>query len=288
MNYIMPIKIQVSSDVELPFEIIDDGKIKLHFRKFETIEKSKLLGLKDLKIEGTKISHAPGVRHLSHNDDEDVIYCDYCFELECPQTERDNNMSFASSQMSLISRISLLLLAKRSECSFSFKPNGGIGSTRRPDFRCVPLRKPPELNLEYLDLFLKIYNEIAKLHKKERFEQLISLYELAQVTTNPQALKGSLFVTILESLFSTKDEKSELSYRFPLRMTKYLKGTYETEFRKIKDWYNSRSAYYHTGIDKFSNEDLLKLEELTSEIICKFLETPSDFDGKEFDRILLG
>ncbi len=207
----MPINLQVSSEVELPFELINDGNIKLLFRRFETTEKSKLLGLKNLEIAGTQFTYERGFHQPSDDDIQDVIYTNNCFELGCPQTERDSNMSFASSQMLLIRRICLLIFATRTECSFSFKNDGVLNATRRPGFRYRPCRKPFEFNCENIDLFLKTYNEINKLQKKERFEQLISLYELAQVSSNPQGLKGSLFVTILENLFSTKDEKSELS-----------------------------------------------------------------------------
>lgn len=215
MNYIMPINLQVSSEVELPFELINDGNIKLLFRKFETIEKSKLLNLKTLEIDGTRFTYERGYYQPTDDDVQDVIYTNFCFELECPQTERDNNMFFASNQMLLIRRISLLIFAARTESSFSFKPDDAISSTRRPGFRFSPLRKPLKFNSRNFGLFLNTYENIGKLSKKERFEQLISLYELAQVSTNPPGLKGALFVTILESLFSTKDEKSELSYRFP-------------------------------------------------------------------------
>lgn len=101
-------------------------------------------------------------------------------------------------------------------------------------------------------------------------------------------MKCAIFVTILENHFTTNDEKSEISYRFPLRMTKYLGKGYDGMFKQIRKFYYGRSAYYHTGNSKFKPGDFDLLERLASKIVIDFILNPDKFQGKEFDKLLLG
>ena len=146
------------------------------------------------------------------------------------------------------------------------------------------------LSLDKLRIIKSLLQSYKILNDKQRkkIEPYFELIKVKETKGNPKGIRCAIMVTILESLFSNNDEKSEIRYRFPLRMTKQLKGDYDLDFKYIKKLYDYRSAYYHTGKDKFNGKDEAYLNIQTKKFLIEFIKHPEHFEGKEFDKKLLG
>lgn len=291
MKYILPIKHDIDANIVLPQIIYKDKKIKISLDHLNIEQKKNLLNLEKLEIserkgimysfkEGYQVKDDEYTKHIRSN-------LQFIFEYE-PEPGSLSD-SYIYGKTDLFNTLLLIIIGTGSSVSFDLDNNGKLSSSGKGKISFVNAPEESEMHSSKLDTLKIATNNLFKLEvENDKKRKLIfSLFEIAKSSSNPLSLRCSLFVTILESLFSTKDEKSEISYRFPLRMTKFLGADYENTFKKIRKYYSARSSYYHTGEEKFSNEDLKDLEYYNQLVIIKYLEDKSGFSGKNLDKLLL-
>ena len=87
--------------------------------------------------------------------------------------------------------------------------------------------------------------------------------------------------TILEMLYSPRDARTELSFRFSLRackvLSKYLSMNEVKTYTEMKNIYRIRSGISHSGSHKETGKYLDKLIDYTRKSIVLFLKDPSIF-----------
>ena len=275
----LPQNIYADNKVIITLSEFDDEE-KLFFLPIDAIAKSKN-GKKILK---PKITNSANFFNRWFN----YGYANYAYKIEYQPKKNNLNDWYILDVIDMLDKINLLILnhgfhmyLQRSK-DYNYKSgNDKSHKYKNNEFE--------ELTLSKIKQIQKIAKPILT-HSHLEFEKLNTFLELKKVIENngsPKGLKCSLMVTILESLFSNKDEKTEIRYRFPLRMTKYLKGDFDKEMKYIKKLYDNRSAYYHTGSDKFHFDDEAYLYLMTKRCLLEYIENPKKFNGKEMDKQLL-
>lgn len=289
MNLILPFQSQ--DTIELPKVIFENTEIELSIIEFNLSDKKRFLGVKNIlfdKESGEINSWEYQSKVLNKHDLEKlyVIKSKYCFKLFSKNNNSD--LPINSSDLKHIEILNLI-------CSVLFNHSFNLIFKYKDDssFTCPHFSTTYKTNLVDLKLTDKITELFGVLIKnkgnqnQEKVNLISSILITMHIKNIPESLFGALGVTILESVFSTKDEKSEIRYRFPLRMTKYLEGDYDSMFKKIRKLYDKRSSYYHTGKQAFEKGDIIEIKKYLKHILFDFITKTENFDGKEMDKLLL-
>jgi len=289
--WFLPLNIYKKGYLKLPQKIFNDKHVEIELIEFTRNEKLYFLPIGEIKEpKKGKFELKPILNNSADyfNRWFKYGYAQYVYSIKYEPQKGNLNDWYILNVIDLMDKVNLLVLnhgfhmyltrdsefSYKSGCDKSHKYNNRLSDT---------------ISLKKIEL-IKGIAEILMTNQHPELQKLHALLELKKVIENsgsPKGLKCSLMVTILETLFSNRDEKSEIRYRFPLRMTKYLKGKFEDEMKYIKKLYDNRSAYYHTGIDKFTSKDESFLYIKAHNCLVDYIFNPKKFDGKEFDRALL-
>lgn len=282
MSFTIPILIGEIVDFNLPVSLYKDNHFELLLSEFPISEREILFGLKDLQVEDKNAKYAINEPSSGlYARFPEFIYSSYRILV---QTQDDSEQA-----INLFNKISTSLnfccqLYFEHPITLKFfgvdtmcKYEESIQTFKRKSIR-------PIVNLLTIDSF-----KITLLHciksdtvNAKKTSVLLSLLNITNLETFNSGLACSTFITILESLF----EDTEITYRFSLRITKYLNESYSF-FKTFKKLYGKRSTYYHTGERNFSYEDEVFLSKLTRQIIIQYIHDPSRFKISRLDEQLL-
>lgn len=288
MIWIFPLRLKESEIIQKPFCVFEDDKVKIEFTEFTPEERESHFLVKNVKDEDNgfaSFSLQSEGSFNSHFDRKlhDQISCRYAYKVHYEPPPKHFNDLFILELFKSLEYATLIILNRGFNYYFSLSGSVSMPITGYPEYPIKDIDNDSLLRIK--ELFKVIHSN--QFPDKKKLELLLTIIKTMNLEGIPPPLHCSLSVTILESLFSNKDEKSEIRYRFPLRMTKYLGGSYDKTFKSIRVLYDNRSAYYHTGANSFNNEDNESLREYIKEILSDYILNPDKFQGKEMDKNLL-
>lgn len=291
MKWILPLKIRKKGYLKLPQTICELPKAKIVLDNFEDDLKLKLLPIQSIKKNKNGNFRVVPIETKSNNYlNKWIEFAQFnlCYTIEYTPEKNNLNDWYIINILKLLESINLVIIKHGLPNYFQIDNKKGY------DLRSESSRK--YTNNEFDTISLSNIREIQQLFEcyrnlndvdRTKLAPLLELIGVKETKGNPKGIRCALMVTVLESLFSKNDEKSEIRYRFPLRMTATLKGSYEKDFKYIKKLYDKRSAYYHTGIDKFSHNDEEYLNQKIKRFLIQFFENPNFFNGSEIDKRII-
>lgn len=282
MSITIPLIITQIEGIKLPYRLYSDDKLNLLLSDFSISERESIFGISNLQVEGSsaKFGHKKSPSHFVDQFTE-FITASYKIETVLKNVSYDEKILFDKIESDL-SFCCQLFFEYPVTVKF-FMPSGtSIHTILRFKHRALQ----PVVNAQVLDKFETtlqhcIKNDTIENSKKQ---MLLSLLTLTNIETFNIGLICSTYITILESLFI--NENTEITYRFALRLTKYMNED-SAYFKNIKKLYSKRSSYYHSDEKKFTRDDELFLSALTRQIIIEFVHNPKNFDVNELDEQLL-
>ena len=137
----------------------------------------------------------------------------------------------------------------------------------------------------------ELYKTIKSTESK-RYDLLIEKFLFAlsglSIGNNHRFLE---LTTILEMLYSPRDARTELSFRFSLRackvLSKYHSLDEEQTYKDLRKIYTIRSSISHSGSHSETGEYLDKLIDYTRKSIVLFLKDPSIFEDNRLDELCI-
>jgi hypothetical protein len=284
MNFTIPILIDKIVDFNLPVSLYKDNNFELLLSEFPISDREILFSLKNLQVGDKNAKYAINEPSSGiHTRFPEFIYSSYriLVQTQIDSEQAINLFNKISASLNFCCQlyfehpITLKFFGDDNMC----KSEESIQTFKRKSIR-------PIVNLETIDSF-----KITLLHcikndtvNAKKRSVLLSLLNITNLETFNSGLACSTFITILESLFT--DEDTEITYRFSLRITKYLNESYSF-FKTFKKLYGKRSVYYHKGERNFSYEDEVFLSKLTRQIIIEYIQCPSRFEISRLDEQLL-
>lgn len=131
----------------------------------------------------------------------------------------------------------------------------------------------------------------ASLYADNRLSLMADMYLYA---LSPYVRIESRFIemSIVLEMLLLPNSKSELTYRFSLRMAKlcqkHLNYNPISTFACAKRIYSTRSKLVHTGKDAQLDKSMPELEDVTRKLLSTYLLHPADFSGEALDSLTLG
>lgn len=285
MTYTIPILLNEVIDIKLPFSLFKDNSFEIFLADFPITDREILFDLKNLEVVEGKAKYIIGRDSFSTMKDKfpEFISSSYRFLIE---TTDDTD-----EQIALFNKLSYNLnlcciLYFNYPITLTIFGNDKMSKSQHSMQTFIRRSIKTTASIETLNSFQKtlhicINNTNVDNKKKS---MLLSLLNISVLQSFNSGLICSTYITILESLFT--NENTEITYRFAMRLTKYLNKDYLFS-RSIKKLYEKRSAYYHTGEIKFDKDDELFLSNLTRQIIIDYLQNPSNFLISKLDEQLL-
>lgn len=283
---IAPIFLKISSSLKFPV-IIEEGIL---IKDFAIESREEFFGVKDLKVEGTKVSY----RQKSGRDifrESWSIGMDYfsllraesCIEISgednVPTPKLQHKMHFTNDTLKILKSGNAGVLITR----FMGETRKGFPGGIRGIISYSPTNplygESYVLKKEDIPELKNLYKIISK-RKDEKTKMLTERFMLS-ISKNLQRHTRSLqFFSILESLYLPGIEHGELRFRLAQRMAKTLCSHKKRHgvYKEIKKLYDKRSILVHQSKDQFTNEELNKLENLTRTSLKLFLKTPELFE----------
>lgn len=264
----------------IPTEIYHKNGLEISIERFTSEIKKKLLG-----VTVTKLKNSFSWQPFKRGAIVDSIQAEYIIRFKCCPNEGFLSEFKLFEFKNLVTKLSLLQLGVGPQLIHHDyeKVSGGFGSS---NYHHKYLNRPfAKLNEDSLDMFRQLcYECFNNFHKRKKAMTLLSLFEMTQIYGTLKGLRCSLYVTILESLFAP--DSPELKYKFSMRLTKYLQGD-ETTLKYFNDMYKYRSKFYHQGDDKFSHDDEMKLQSITSKLLKVFILNKEKINVKSIDSELI-
>ena len=253
MSYTIPILINDVVDVKLPYTLFKDNEFEVFLDEFPISDREKIFDLSGIHIINGKTYFSKGRDNFTSLSKKFPEYVSSAFRL---LVEPKNN---TEEHIDLFKKISYNL----DLCCilyFDYPITLTIFGNDRmsPTLHSIPTyRRRAEkiiVNREFISSFKKTLHVCINnlTVDKKKINMLFSLLNVSLLQSFNSGLICSTYITILESLFT--DENTEITYRFAMRLTKFLNKDYAFS-KYIKKLYGKRSAYYHSGDIKFDNED---------------------------------
>lgn len=281
MIFTIPILITNIVDCEIPFTLYKDNNFELLLAEFPIADREVIFGIKNLMVDDGSTRYNLDPNSLA----TDTIYVSsgYRILITAPDDSEEtlrlfnsisNNLNFCC-QLYFEYPITLTIFGSD---NMSKKQNS-IQVFKRRSSKIIIDSKI--LNSFKNTLTLSIKNETTTAKKRALLNSLLTISNLE---TFNSGLTCSTYITVLESLFT--NENTEITYRFSMRLTKFLNEDLNF-LKKIKKLYHKRSSYYHTGEKQFSFEDEVLLSNLTRTMIIEYIQNPGRFDVAKLDNELL-
>lgn len=285
MTYTIPILLNEVIDIKLPFSLFKDNNFEIFLADFPITDREILFDLKSLEVIEGKAKYKIGRDSFSTMKDKFPEFISSSYRLLIETTENTDK------QIGLFNRLSYNLnlcciLYFNYPITLTIFGDDKMSKSQHSMQTFIRRSNKTIASIETLNSFketLHICINNTNIDNKKK-SMLLSLLNISILQSFNSGLICSTYITILESLFT--DENTEITYRFAMRLTKYLNKDY-LFFKSIKKLYGKRSSYYHSGEIKFDNDDELFLSNLTRQIIIDYLQCPSKFVISTLDEQLL-
>lgn len=285
MTYTIPLLLNEVVEIKLPVSLYKDNNFEIFLDDFPIADRETLFDIKNLTISEGRATYKIGRDSFSTNRDKFPEFSSSSYRLLIQAIDDSDEQIELFNKLSYSLNLCCILYFNYPITLTIFGDNKMSKSQHSLQ---VFIRRSVKttLNLESLDSFkstlqICINNKNVDVKKKS---MLFSLLNISLLQSFNSGLICSTYITILESLFT--NENTEITYRFAMRLTKYLNKDYLFS-RSIKKLYEKRSAYYHTGEIKFNKDDELFLSSLTRKIIIDYFQNPSNFLVSKLDEQLL-
>jgi hypothetical protein len=285
MSFTIPIIIKEIKDVPLPFYLYQNDNFNIFISEFPVSEREELFDIKIHEILESGVKFTRSIHTVSNHTDKfsEFVSAKYKVGVITKDNSKEQTELFNPFSYNLNFCCQLYF---DSPITLSFFGDDKLATTQYSIQSYA--RKSPKKIITLNDLesfkktFLLCLND-SSIDKKKK-HMLASLINISSLQTFNTGLICSTYITILESLFT--NENTEITYRFALRLSKYLKEDH-VFFKKIKELYGKRSTYYHTGEIKFSFDNEKYLNDLSKKLIVEYIQNPNNFDIVELDQLLL-
>ena len=285
MTYTIPLLLNEVVEIKLPVSLYKDNNFEIFLDDFPIADRETLFDIKNLTISEGRATYKIGRDSFSTNRDKFPEFSSSSYRLLIQAIDDSDEQIELFNKLSYSLNLCCILYFNYPITLTIFGDNKMSKSQHSLQ---VFIRRSVKttLNLESLDSFkstlqICINNKNVDVKKKS---MLFSLLNISLLQSFNSGLICSTYITILESLFT--NENTEITYRFAMRLTKYLNKDYLFS-RSIKKLYEKRSAYYHTGEIKFNKDDELFLSSLTRKITIDYFQNPSNFLVSKLDEQLL-
>jgi hypothetical protein len=286
MSFTIPLLINKVTSCDLPVSLYKDVDFELLLSEFPVSAREQIFELRFVEIADGSCKYKRDVHAISSLPDKFPEFVSSAYRIVALVSDHSNetiqlfnnkiswNLNFCC-QLFFDYPITLTIFGddKMSKTQHS------IQSFKRKSIKV-------EIDNEKIESFKNtLFNclEGATITTKKK-GMLHSLLNVANLQTFNAGLTCATYITILESLFT--DENTEITYRFAMRLTKYLNKDLSF-FKTIKKLYAKRSSYYHTGEVKFTYDEEVYLSTLTRQIIIEYIQSPRNFDVSKLDEQLL-
>ena len=263
--------------------LYDKSKVNVKIEKFLLKEKERFFNIKNLKI-----TKAGDLKFDDANSTKSFFNWNSC--QECIKTNYKlviEGESKSSHELQEIQGIVELAFKIIIGCNFPFQKfeskdfmNGSLGQDHKI---FTSKRNKKIINKKVIDRLKKLIDILVKENSKKKIE--LFKFFLNSAMTSQVGLSGALYISILESIFLLNNNP-EITYRFSMRFTKFKKENLEYR-NKIKDLYGKRSKMFHSGKNKFSEEELKFLEEEACSAIESYLLDSEFFTDENLDNLLI-
>jgi hypothetical protein len=287
MNFTVPIFIKEVVNVDLPFSLYKDNDFEFFLTEFSIADREKIFSITNLIVQEDDKATYNKTSHTLYYSSENVsqfIISKYRVLIKAKDgteatIEQYNRLNIDLDFCCLLYFNYPITLIIFGDDGMGKQHISGQSFNRKSEKIII--------NQEIINSFVRtlslcIKNESVKVKKKR---MLHSLLKTSSLRTFNAGLTCSTYITILESLF-TKNENTEITFRFKMRFTKYMNEKIEFS-NKIKTLYGKRSSYYHTGEIDFTLEEEKYLSELTRKIIVEYIQAPNNFEISRLDELLL-
>jgi len=293
---IAPILLRRIASVKFPL-IIEPG---LSIKDFPIRTREEFFDIRNLKVNGHSVSYKPANSNeiFSHKAPFGLIGLDYLtlFRAESYieiKGEDDVPTHILQPKLYLVNKA--LKILKSGSAGFLFaKFSGEVETKDWHQGAIITTGINPIYGGDYVltksdvQELKSIYRILSQRQNDEKTTMLVEKFVMAVSKNLRKHMRVLELFSILESLYLPEPAQGELSFRLSQRIAKliYKRKRYE-HYKEVRKLYIKRSILVHQSKDKFSDEEIKTLENITRTSLHLFLKEPMSFERNQLYKLFL-